>query len=294
MFEPLTFEHISILRDYFSRSRTRLCDQSLGGAMMWRKSFETKIALEDNILYFSSRLSDNLWAFTMPLGDEQKGLDRLAEHCSATGERFLLTSVSEEEKERICARFLNASAQAKRDWFDYLYDAESLSTFRGRKLAGQRNHRNFFIRQNPEWRFEKIGASNLGMARDFFDLYNRDVQKDSRFFEDEKAAVTEFFDHFDDYGFFGGMILVQDGPVAISFGERIGDTLFVHIEKALRQVRGSYQMMVSEFVSHFADESTRFVNREEDLGDPGIRYSKESYQPIRLLEKYQIEIPTEG
>lgn len=294
MFEPLTFEHISILRDYFSRSRTRLCDQSLGGAMMWRKSFETKLALEDNILYFCSRLSDNLWAFTMPLGDEQKGLDRLAEHCSATGERFLLTSVSEEQKERICARFSNASAQAKRDWFDYLYDAESLSTFRGRKLAGQRNHRNFFIRQNPEWRFEKIGASNLGMARDFFDLYNRDVQKDSRFFEDEKAAVTEFFDHFDDYGFFGGMILVQDGPVAISFGETIGDTLFVHIEKALRQVRGSYQMMVSEFVSHFADESIRFVNREEDLGDPGIRYSKESYQPIRLLEKYQIEIPAEG
>ena len=90
-------------------------------------------------------------------------------------------------------------------------------------------------------------------------------------------------------GFLGGMILVSGDPVAISFGEIIGDTFFIHIEKASRTVRGSYQMMLSEFVTHYADESVLYVNREEDVGDPGLRYSKEAYHPERLLAKYIVE-----
>ena len=96
-------------------------------------------------------------------------------------------------------------------------------------------------------------------------------------------------EHWSVYGFFGGLIRTEGRIVAFSFGEIIGDTLFVHVEKALREVRGSYQMIVSELLSRFATDGILYVNREEDVGDPGLRYSKESYHPKCLLEKYEME-----
>ena len=125
--------------------------------------------------------------------------------------------------------------------------------------------------------------------KEFLSYYYESVQKDSSTFRDEELAVNEVLSHLDIYGFFGGVIRAEGNICAFSLGEVIGDTLFVHIEKADREIRGAYQMMVSEFVSHYGKEPVLYVNREEDVGDPGLRYSKESYHPHALLEKYVLE-----
>ena len=45
---------------------------------------------------------------------------------------------------------------------------------------------------------------------------------------------------------------------------------------------------MSEYAKLYAGEGVRFINREEDLGDPGMRRSKENYHPAELLEKYLV------
>lgn len=83
-----------------------------------------------------------------------------------------------------------------------------------------------------------------------------------------------------------GLIL----PVALYINEIVGDTLYTHIEKADRQYKGAYQMLVNQAAITFAVDEVSFINREEDMGDLGLRTSKKSYHPIELLKKYTIEV----
>lgn len=91
----------------------------------------------------------------------------------------------------------------------------------------------------------------------------------------------------------GGFIEVDGAIVAMAVGEIFNDTLCVHIEKADREYAGSYPMIVKEFASHNVTEDIRYINREDDVGDEGLRTSKLSYHPIRLLDKYCLLLPLE-
>ena len=284
----MTLEQAPLLKKFFSRGDTGLCDHTLGGALMWRNCFHTRFSWDDCCLYFKSEVGPGKWAFTPPTGDWKVGIERLKKHCEETGEVFLLCSVSEEQREWIEKRYPGYHSVPARDWFDYLYLREKLQTLSGKKLSGQRNHRNYFVKTYQNWRFEALNSQNVSLAKEFFFRYNESTEKNSEYFQEEKKAVAEVLDNLEIYGFFGGMILVEDRVVAFSLGEIIGDTIFVHVEKADREYRGSYQIMVTEFLSHFADETVVYVNREEDVGDPGLRYSKEAYHPERLLAKYTI------
>ena len=49
-------------------------------------------------------------------------------------------------------------------------------------------------------------------------------------------------------------------------------------------------MLVNQAAITFAVNEVSFINREEDMGDLGLRTSKKSYHPIELLKKYTIEV----
>ena len=62
------------------------------------------------------------------------------------------------------------------------------------------------------------------------------------------------------------------------------DTLIVHIEKALTEVQGAYTVINQQFALH-EGAAYRYLNREEDLGEDGLRQAKMSYKPVFLIEK---------
>jgi hypothetical protein len=72
-------------------------------------------------------------------------------------------------------------------------------------------------------------------------------------------------------------------------GERLNSNTFcTHIEKADRELHGAYSMMNHEFaVNHLSGYT--YVNREEDMDNPGLRRSKLSYHPEIILEKHRAE-----
>ena len=57
------------------------------------------------------------------------------------------------------------------------------------------------------------------------------------------------------------------------------------MEKADPEVRGAYPAINQAFVEHEWSDMT-YINREEDMGIEGLRQAKESYKPVKLIEKF--------
>ena len=85
------------------------------------------------------------------------------------------------------------------------------------------------------------------------------------------------------------MITVDGRIIAYTFGEPfLQNTYLVHVEKAFPEYRGAYQVINQAFVKHILEKypDTLLVNREDDVGNEGLRQAKMSYRPAFLIEKY--------
>ena len=75
--------------------------------------------------------------------------------------------------------------------------------------------------------------------------------------------------------------------MAFTMGEKVNeDTVVIHIEKAFPEYRGLYPVINQDYLNYFWQDIT-YVNREEDMGLPGLKKAKESYYPDYLLRKYR-------
>jgi len=103
--------------------------------------------------------------------------------------------------------------------------------------------------------------------------------------EQEEKAIYDALDNFSALGFQGALICVDGKCVAYTFGEMLNsDTIVIHIEKAHMEYEGAYQAISNLFLKS-SFKNAIFVNREQDLGVPGLRRAKESYKPIHMVQK---------
>ncbi len=177
-----------------------------------------------------------------------------------------------------------------RDHFDYVYEREALATLSGRKYSNKRNHINAFMREQ-EYTYEPLTADNvaacLKMACIWCQMYRC---KDDLSLTEECEAVREALEHFTVLPLKGGVIRVEGQVQAFTIGEHLNSqTAVIHIEKANPEIRGLYPLINREFV-RTAWEEVAYINREQDLGEPGLRRAKKSYYPERLEEKYRVTL----
>ncbi len=292
-FKPIEAENIPVLSKYFSYQSYRTCDYTIAGIFMWRKFFYSEYAVYQNVLLFKVTYINGMVAFTLPVGigpiDEAFG--QLEEYALQNGLPLSFCTVPKEGIAVLEKRYgdkINYSEN--RDWFDYLYSAKDMQTFAGRRFSGQRNHINKFKKTYPNYRYVPIDGQNIDRVIEFFSEYSEDHVKENPIAKEESFRAKEILSYFESFDLLGGFIEVDDQIVAFSIGEIVGDTLFVHIEKALKEYEGSYQVIVKEFAAHTANEKVVYINREEDIGDLGLRTSKLSYHPVQILDKYFVKV----
>ena len=280
-FHPLQLEDLPKLRQFFGYSGSRICDTTPGTVFIWRDLYKTEWAVYDGSLYFKVDYPGLGATFTLPLGGGRSEQRQMP---------IAFYPVPKDELERLQEYFPTSAAIAERNNFDDLYRAEDLKYFRGKKLSGQRNHVNKFLKTYGNWLFRPIERGDIPEVKAFLDRYASRWDKAAATFHEDIAKTHEVLDNYQAYDLLGGMLLVDGQIVGFSLGEIIGDTLFTHIEKADRDYEGCYQMLVAQYAQHFAHEGISFINREDDTGDPGLRTSKLSYHPVALLEKYTVTV----
>lgn len=285
-FKKLEICDIPMLRKFITLYPSRSSDKAVGSIMMWRNYFDNHYAVYDDTVVLSSMYAGGC-SFTYPVGKApNKLLDCIEEFCSEHHIKPVFCSLSSTQLELLKSRYADYTVEADRDWFDYIYKSEDLINLTGKKYAQQRNQIHKFVNDNLDWSFEKIDNSNLNEIKEFTREYEFHADKTGSLAVDELELCLEVLDNYDAFGLFGGVLRAGGKIVGYSIGEISGDTIFIHIEKADTAYRGCYQMLSNLFLKNFADDSVKFVNREEDCGDEGLRRSKLSYRPIYLLEKY--------
>jgi hypothetical protein len=178
-----------------------------------------------------------------------------------------------------------------RDHFDYVYLSEDLGTLSGRRYSNKRNHINQFLRRY-RYTYEPLTPE---LAPDCLAL--AEVWCEHRVCEDdislmhELCGIRDALENLDALEIEGGVLFVGGKVQAFSMGELLNeDTAVVHIEKANPEFRGIYPVITKLFSAQRWMDAVTYINREQDVGEPGLRRAKESYHPDHMVEKFEIRL----
>ena len=207
----------------------------------------------------------------------------------AAGSRFI--RVPEEVATMWQEKLPKVTLIEERGQWDYLYLTEELATLSGNRFHKKKNHLNQFMNKY-EYEYKPLTEDVIEAVLDYQHEWCqwRDCE-DSAALLAENDAVGRVLSRFGDIpGLCGGIITIDDKLVAYTLAEPINPgTMVIHFEKASNSIRGSYQAINNLFCKEIAAEYTH-VNREQDLGEEGLRKAKESYNPVDFVKKYAVAI----
>nr|WP_281752880.1 phosphatidylglycerol lysyltransferase domain-containing protein [Thermodesulfomicrobium sp. WS] len=181
-------------------------------------------------------------------------------------------------------------AEAREHW-DYVYSVEELVSLAGRRFHSKKNLLHQFVRDHAFQLValdERTGECALALQTDWF-LW-RDTENDATLAAENHAIVRVLHDWSRLEGIMGAGIAVDGKMIAYTVADPLDDTtLVIHFEKGCPQFRGVYQAINQMFLERFG-QGFMWVNREQDLGDEGLRRAKLSYHPAFFMKKYTVTV----
>jgi hypothetical protein len=267
------------------------CEFAFVNIYMWSRIYHSKIARFENFVIARSEGRRLHYLYPAGNGEVEAALDAVLRDAREDGRDPIIFSLDEAGRERLekhCPgrfRFEKPRAEA-----DYIYLSADLAELPGRKYQKKRNHCSRFERQYPDWSFKEITPDAMGAVSAFNNRWCQlyDNRGDEGIAE-EHRAIELACRHYDELKLKGGYLTVNGEVLAFSFGSALGPEMFVtHVEKALYDIPGAYAVINREMARAFCG-GYLYINRENDVGEEGLREAKQSYHPVLLEEKYTAE-----
>ena len=301
-FTTLKPEHFRLLRPFFEEQPHRLSVFSLPGIVCWRNvgGSSIRFGIEDGTLLLTSRCPDrpeqNHLALPLPWrGQGPEELARLATRldCSCFG--YVPGDVMDAWDPSAVERLF--TVEHRPDFDDYVYSASDLTTLPGRAFASKRNLVRQFEREWSEtdrvWTGPLSSGDRDECLRFLEDWHRARVESGGPDpgLDDELAAArnavldTEALE-------IEGLVLRLDGRVAgLGIAARLTDGMGVlHVEKAEAAITGLYQYLDRQVARTLFLGRYPLINKESDLGQPGLRKAKRSGHPVEMVRCFRLRL----
>lgn len=289
---PLDLKDCLLTTNYFRRYPPEISEMTFTNLFVWRHYRPMWIAeLEDTIVFLTEAQENSRStkvilgppigklppvSVVQILGVEIGGLIRIPE---ATA------NVLGEDDFRVTP---------DRDNADYVYRVIDLANLEGRRFHKKRNLIAQCLREYP-CQYEPITPQLIPECVKMQDRWCevRDCGLNPGLCN-EYNAIREVFTHYERFNLIGGAIRINGMVKAFAVGEELGpETAVCHFEKALPEIQGLNQL-INQWFAKYSLTGFTFVNREQDLGIPGLRQAKESYYPHYLVSKYNALMLSRG
>ena len=290
-FTPIEIGQRAIVTDFLARHPQPLSDYSSASLCVWSSVFRYQFAVAepDTLLLHAQLDPDPQPRLLQPLGQFSEALqETLLAHARELPAPLVIESVSAEFLARHPVFAAHFHVVANRDSANYVYQTEDLAALAGRRYAKKRN----LIQQATrlyDWRIEPLGPQHSKECLEVGD--DIAAKRTTLTLQQESRALATAIRDFGALGLAGLLLRIDDRPAAFSIYDRLNPTTaLVLFERALRDKKGLYQAINQETARAIAAQGLRFINREEDLGDPGLRRAKLSYHPVRLEAKHTLTL----
>lgn len=265
----------------FSVLHPRISEFSFAGLYLFRKPHDYRLTMVGDSLTVLGRGYDGAPRFLPPFtGDTPSALKLLfADRLCLYGADELFRDAYLQDSRLLLTE--------DRDSFDYLYLRSDLAELSGNRFHKKKNRLNYFSARHSHC-VELLCDRHLEGCLKLIDDWTQareGTESPSLLHEAESAAEAVRL-----AGKLGleGVVVLVDGEVkAFALGERLNPTTSVcHFEKSDPFMEGIAQLADREFNRLLFTECT-WVNREQDLGEPGLRAAKLSYHPVELVKKFR-------
>lgn len=318
-FIPLTVNDKDLYQKFYLKEKSFISDLSFNSRIAWLSGFDYHYAIvKDSLILSSQSKTFTGLHFSMPLGlkDARHFREIVDElwYPYAELNAAMVEVDSEEEKfalkENNCVPFMRflyfcESKLAgledafqdeyeikifhRRAYSDYIYARDKLATLSGKNLRTRRNHWNKFAKTYTNFDFHKFSTADIEAALAL--SFNWCKDKGLNPYDISKSdylAIEAYLKNFKEIDAIGSALYVNNKLIAFSLGSQFSHQAVTHFEKADDKYEGAYaaiNKLTAEFIYN-----NDFINREEDMGNEGLRKVKEAYRPIKLIPKYEIFI----
>jgi len=278
-----------------AREDCRACEYNFVNMFLWSGAYPQRLARAGERLLVEIQGAPGLChLFPAGGGPLIPALDAAKANAAAHGAPLTLICLTEEHRAQLEEQFPGRfTFQEDRGGYDYLYSVDKLADLPGKKLHAKRNHISRFCDAYPDWMFETVTTENIGecldMARLWYEERTAALDGEDAGLALEREAIAAALTRLDALGLSGGLIRGNGRVLAFSLGSLTTPDCFdVHFEKAFGHIQGAYAVINREMARLVRETYPRvqYLNREDDLGQEGLRKAKLSYCPDVLLTKY--------
>ncbi len=266
------------------------CEYSFANLNLWGRQ---RIAFLDGFaLIFSQFDRRSLYTYPLGQGDLKAVLDAMIQDAHDRGLPFRISGMSAAECAQLEALYPGRfHFHSDRDGFDYVYAIADLAELKGKRYQSKRNFANRFRAGHPDCQILPLDERTLPLVREMLEIWfaqKKELDPHADFVL-ETLALGRALSRLAELKL-EGLCLIEAGKcLAMTLGSPLTENTFdIHFEKALDGVDGAYAFINQSFAQHLREKypNLQYLNREDDLGIPGLRKAKLSYHPHHLVEKH--------